>query len=434
LPSISISTYGVLTEAIGREIADLLSSQPSVTIFGKCMALIVQKFGGTSVGTIERMGIVADIIAESRSKGNRMVVVVSAMGHETDRLKEMALEITKSPAPREMDMLLTAGERVSMSLLSIALQARGVVSKSFTGSQSGILTDGVHGNARIERILGDRIRNAVNEGAVAIVAGFQGMSTDTKEITTLGRGGSDLTAVALAVSLKADACEIFTDVRGVCSADPRVVRDAKVLEKLSWSEMTELAWMGAGVMHTRAAHLAEINQMPVIIRSSFERSAPGTVVEGLSMEKVHVSAIAQKSDAALISLRFGLEDKRAVADSIDWLWKRGVHPLVCQQSLQAGDAVELKMVLDNEHLQDYVAWIDEKFARSSPQHLITDGLAAITIVGHGFWQSPETISKIIDLVDAAVELIDVKNNAVTLCVDFADANETVKKLHVALVG
>ncbi len=398
------------------------------------MPLIVQKFGGTSVGTIARMGIVADIIAESRNKGHQLVVVVSAMGHETDRLKEMALEITKAPAPREMDMLLTAGERVSMSLLSIALQARGIVSKSFTGSQSGILTDGVHGNARIERILGDRIRNAVNEGAVAIVAGFQGMCTDTKEITTLGRGGSDLTAVALAVSLKAHACEIFTDVRGVCSADPRSVSDARVLEKLSWSEMTELAWMGAGVMHTRAAHLAEINQMPVIIRSSFERSAPGTVVEGLSMEKVHVSAIAQKSDAALISLRFGLEDKRAVSDSIDWLWKRGVHPLVCQQSLQAGDAVELKMIFDNEHLQDYVAWIDDRFARSSPMHLITDGLAAITIVGHGFWQSPETIAKIVEVVEAPIELIDIKNNAVTICVDAVAASEIVKKLHSALIA
>jgi aspartate kinase len=398
------------------------------------MSLIVQKFGGTSVGSIERMKIVADIIARTKKAGNDVVIVVSAMGDETDRLKDLALQISKIPSPREMDMLLTTGERVSMALLSMALQNLGIESRSFTGSQSGILTDGVHGNARIQNILGDRIKSSLSSGLVAIVAGFQGMHLETKEITTLGRGGSDLTAVALAKALNAKLCEIFTDVKGVCTADPRKVKSTKLINQLSWSEMTDLAWMGAGVMHARAAHLSEISEIEVVIRSSFDLEHAGTRVKGKNMEKVHISAIAHKDDVSMLTLRFSDRQKAALSDAMDWFWKRGGHPLLSEQSLRAGEEVEVRLVIDSELAQDYASFIDESDSNSLTQKLVTDDLAAVSVVGVGFWQSPETISTIQSLVGDRIEMFDVRNNAVTICIEKQHLTEVLNKLHDSLIS
>ena len=233
------------------------------------VAIVVQKYGGTSVGDVDRIKQVADRVPATRQAGADVVVVVSAMGQTTDELVDLARQITDSPPPREMDMLLTAGERVSMALLAIALDVRGIPAVSYTGSQAGILTDSSHGEARITRITGERVKESLEKGRVVIVAGFQGVDPGTKEVTTLGRGGSDTTAVALAATLGANVCEINTDVEGVFTADPRVVPEAVKLDQIGYHEMIELARAGAGVLMPHSVEFAHDAGVPVHVRSSF---------------------------------------------------------------------------------------------------------------------------------------------------------------------
>ena len=238
------------------------------------VGLVVQKFGGSSVADPDRIRAVADHVIRTRRAGHDVVVVVSAMGKSTDDLLRLAHDVAGTPSGREMDMLLTAGERISMALLCMAMIDRGVHAVSFTGSQAGIVTDTVHGRAKILEIKGDRIREALAEGSVAVVAGFQGISTD-KDITTLGRGGSDTTAVALAAALGADTCEIYTDVSGVYTADPRIVPKAHKLAKVSYDEMLEMAATGGRVLALRSVEFARNHGVPVHVRSSFTWG-PGT--------------------------------------------------------------------------------------------------------------------------------------------------------------
>ena len=239
--------------------------------------MVVQKYGGTSVADPSRIRKVADRVVETRAGGNEVVVVVSAMGQTTDTLQALAAEVTDSPPPREMDMLLTAGERISMALLAMALHARDVPAVSFTGSQAGILTDASHGSARITRITGERVREALEENKVVIVAGFQGVDPQSKEVTTLGRGGSDTTAVALAATLDAQACEILTDVDGVFTADPRRVPDAVKIPEIRHDQMLAMARAGAGVLMADSVAFAADHDVTVHVRSSFHEG-PGTLV------------------------------------------------------------------------------------------------------------------------------------------------------------
>jgi aspartate kinase len=241
------------------------------------VSLIVQKFGGSSVADAESIKRVAKRIVDTRKAGNEVVVVVSAMGDSTDELLDLAHQVTPIPAPRELDMLLTAGERISMALLAMAIKSMGYDARSFTGSQAGMITDAQHGSARIVDVTPGRIRDALDEGAVAIVAGFQGFNRDTMDITTLGRGGSDTTAVALAAALNADICEIYTDVDGVFTADPRVVPRAHKLDRISSEEMLELAAAGAKVLYIRAVEYARRHGVTLHVRSSFNNNI-GTIV------------------------------------------------------------------------------------------------------------------------------------------------------------
>ncbi|MBG6056879.1 aspartate kinase [Cryobacterium sp. MP_M5] len=241
------------------------------------MSLIVQKFGGSSVADAESIKRVAKRIVDTRKAGNEVVVAVSAMGDSTDELLDLAHQVTPIPAPRELDMLLTAGERISMALLAMAIKSMGYDARSFTGSQAGMITDAHHGAARIVDVTPGRIRDALDEGAVAIVAGFQGFNRDTKDITTLGRGGSDTTAVALAAALGADICEIYTDVDGVFTADPRVVPRAHKLDRITSEEMLELAAAGAKVLYIRAVEYARRHGVTLHVRSSFNNNV-GTIV------------------------------------------------------------------------------------------------------------------------------------------------------------
>lgn len=264
----------------------------------RVMAILVQKYGGTSVKDPERIRAVAARIAASRRAGSDLVVVVSAMGHATDELIRLAHEVSPSPNRREMDMLLTTGERVSMALVAMALHDLGIEAISFTGSQSGILTDAAHANARIVAIKPERISTELQRGRVVIVAGFQGVSPDTKEITTLGRGGSDTTAVALAAALHPAQCEIYTDVDGVFTADPRVVRDARLIESLSYRSCSALAHLGGRVLHARCVDLAARELVPLTVRSSFNES-PGTRIVEAAMDTPRVEAIAHQAHVSI---------------------------------------------------------------------------------------------------------------------------------------
>lgn len=248
------------------------------------MALIVQKFGGTSVGSVEKIKNVANRVIEEAENGNEVVVVVSAMGKTTDELVYMAQDISKNPSKREMDMLLTTGEQVTISLLTMALIEAGREAISFTGWQAGMQTEAVHGNARILNIDASRIQAQLQAKKIVVVAGFQGNDANG-EITTLGRGGSDTTAVAIAAALNADRCDIYTDVTGVFTTDPRYIKDARKLQSISYDEMLELANLGAGVLHPRAVEYAKNHQIPLEVRSSMEKEAGTTIEEEATMEE-----------------------------------------------------------------------------------------------------------------------------------------------------
>ncbi len=278
------------------------------------MALIVQKFGGSSVADAAGLARVAERVAATRQAGNDVVVVVSAMGDTTDELIDLAAAITPHPPAREMDILLTAGERISMALLAIAISARGVPARSYTGQQAGVVTDGAYGKAHIVRLVPERIRQTLADGCVAIVAGFQGVN-DSNDVTTLGRGGSDTTAVALATALEADVCEIYTDVDGVFTADPRIVPTARRIPALTTEETLELAAHGAKILHLRAVEFARRYDVTLHVRSSFS-DKPGTWVRNPTaedpMEEPIIAGIAHDASQAKITL-LGLPDRPGVA-------------------------------------------------------------------------------------------------------------------------
>jgi aspartate kinase len=283
------------------------------------MALIVQKYGGSSVADAEGMKRVAARIVAAKKAGNQVVVVVSAMGDTTDELIDLANQVSPIPPGRELDMLLTAGERISMALLAMAINNLGFEAQSFTGSQAGVITDSTHGKARIIDVTPGRIREAIDGGNIAIVAGFQGISQDTKDITTLGRGGSDTTAVALAAALDADVCEIYTDVDGIFSADPRAVPAARKLSTVTYEEMLELAAAGAKVLHLRCVEYARRYNLPIHVRSSFSPLEGTWVVEnhpeGGTMEQAIIAGVAHDKSEAKVTI-VGVPDRTGVAARI----------------------------------------------------------------------------------------------------------------------
>ncbi|MFC0002597.1 aspartate kinase [Micromonospora siamensis] len=282
------------------------------------MALVVQKYGGSSVANAERIKRVAERIVAARKAGDDVVVVVSAMGDTTDELLDLANQVSPLPPGRELDMLLTAGERISMALLAMAIHNLGYEARSFTGSQAGVLTTSVHGKARIIDVTPGRLKGALDEGSVVIVAGFQGVSQDTKDVTTLGRGGSDTTAVALAAALDADVCEIYTDVDGIFSADPRIVPNARHIKQITYEEMLELAACGAKVLHLRSVEYARRAGLPIHVRSSYSTNT-GTMVTGsmedLPVEQALITGVAHDRSEAKITI-VGVPDEPGAAAKI----------------------------------------------------------------------------------------------------------------------
>ena len=289
------------------------------------MALVVQKYGGSSVADAERIRRVAERIVEAKKQGNDVVVVVSAMGDTTDGLLELAQQVCPAPPARELDMLLTAGERISNALVAMAVESLGAQARSFTGSQAGVITTGAHGKAKIIDVTPTRLQSALDEGLIVLVAGFQGVSQDTRDVTTLGRGGSDTTAVALAAALNADVCEIYTDVDGIFSADPRIVPNARRLDTVTFEEMLEMAACGAKVLMLRCVEYARRYNIPVHVRSSYS-DKPGTIVTGsiedIPMEEPILTGVAHDRSEAKVTV-VGIPDHpgyaakvfRAIADA-----------------------------------------------------------------------------------------------------------------------
>ena len=353
------------------------------------MGLVVQKYGGSSVSDAERIKRVAERIVATRKAGHDVCVVVSAMGDTTDELLDLAQQVSPLPPGRELDMLLTAGERISMALLAMAIQSLGLSARSFTGSQAGVITDSAHGKARIIDVTPGRISEALSNGHIAIVAGFQGVSQDSKDITTLGRGGSDTTAAALAAALGAEVCEIYSDVDGVYSADPRIVPNARQLATVSYEEMLELAASGAKILHLRCVEYARRYAVPLVVRSSFS-SKPGTLITGDPVEQAIISGVAHDLSEARVTV-VGVPDKpgeaaaifRAVADAevnID---------MIVQNVSGATDRTDISFTLPKSDLATAMTALSKTQAGVGFEALLSDEhIGKVSLVGAGMKSHP----------------------------------------------
>jgi aspartate kinase len=398
------------------------------------MSVIVQKYGGTSVGDADRIRAVARRIVRTKEQGNDVVVVVSAMGDTTDDLLAMAREIAVSPNPRELDMLLTAGERISMSLLGIALNDLGYPASSFTGSQAGIITDPEHGRARIIDIRPGRIREALDRGHIVIVAGFQGFSTDTYNITTLGRGGSDTTAVALAAALDADHCEIYTDVEGVYTADPRVVPAARKLHAISWEEMLELAACGAKVLQLRSVEYARRRGVNVYVASSFA-SAPGTwiVEEDVRMEDALISGVACDVSEAKVTIR-DVPDRPGVAAAIfRSVADEGVGVDMIVQNVSHDGRTDVSFTLPKDDLARLAPALDRLVASiGAAGHQTDDGIAKVSLIGAGMRSHPGVAATMFEALaeeGVNIEMISTSSIRVSCVIRQGDADRAVRAVH-----
>ncbi len=348
------------------------------------MSLIVEKYGGTSVATIERIKAVARNVAESAKQGNKILVVVSAMSGETNKLLALAKQIHAKPVERELDVLLATGEQVTIALLTLALHAIGTRARSYTGSQIRILTDPVHGKARIMDIQSARARHDLENGAVVVVAGFQGVDQDNN-ITTLGRGGSDTTAVAMAAALQADECRIYTDVDGVYTADPRVVPEAKRLERITFEEMLELSGAGAKVLQIRAVEFASKYKIPLRVLSSFKFGA-GTLItdEDTTMEQPLITGITYHRDEAKVTVR-GVPDKPGIAHSIlGPISDAHINVDMIVQNVSADGLADLTFTVSSDDLQKSERILAPIAAKLGAEGIVGDGnLAKVSVVGVG---------------------------------------------------
>ena len=399
------------------------------------MPLLVQKYGGTSVGSPERIHRVAERIAATRRAGTDLVVVVSAMGDTTDDLIDLAHKVSERSHPRELDMLLTAGERISMALVAMAVRDRGQEAVSFTGSQSGIVTDTSHTQATILEVKADRIREELKRGRVVIVAGFQGVSRE-REVTTLGRGGSDTTAVALAAALHAEECEIYTDVDGVYTADPRVVARARKLSALSYDEMLELASLGAKVLHNRSVEIARRFQVPVHVRSSFNANEGTRIQKGESMEQVVIRGIAHDPDVAKIAL-LGVPDRPGVAAEIfRTIGGQGVNVRMIVQANGSDSKNDVTFAVGAHEVKSVLPTVEELRKRLGARAFVYDpDVAILSVVGEGLATSPGTAGEVFAALAQAgvnIEIISTSSITITCIVRKVDVERAVRSLHDAL--
>jgi aspartate kinase len=401
------------------------------------LALIVQKYGGTSVGNVERIKAVAERVAKTIRKGNQVVVVVSAMSGETDKLIGFAHQISPTPNEREMDMLLSSGERVTSALTAMAIEAQGHKARSFTGRQAGIITDRVHTKARIEKISGERIKKALGDGYAVVIAGFQGVTEGELDVTTLGRGGSDLSAVAVAAAVNADLCEIYTDVDGVYTTDPNIVTEARKLEKISYEEMLELASLGAKVLQTRSVEFAKKYKVPVVVRSSFNDN-PGTLVveEDKDMENVVVSGIAYDKNQAKITL-VNVPDKPGIAARLfDTIANANVVvDMIVQNISSDGKFADISFTVPKTEMKKAVE-VSEKIAKELGTERVDkrDDISKVSIIGVGMRSHSGVAAKMFQVLaghNINIMMISTSEIKVSCVIDLKFTELAVRVLHEA---
>jgi aspartate kinase len=399
------------------------------------VTLIVQKYGGTSVADPDRMRAVAEHVAFTKRHGNDVVVVVSAMGKATDNLIALADSVSRTQPGREMDMLLTTGERVSAALVTMALSDQGIEAVSFTGSQVGIITDTVHRKAKIIEVKGDRVREALAAGKVCVVAGFQGVSTD-REITTLGRGASDLTASALAQALGADACEIYTDVTGVFSADPRIVPQARRLPRINFDEMLEMAAAGSKVLALRSVEFARNHNVPLHVRSSFTWE-PGTWVtsEEPSMEDPIISGVVHDVTEAKVTV-FGVPDRPGISAALfEPLAEANVNVDMIVQNTSKAGTTDISFTMpkaDMNVAEAIVSRVAEEMGAAGVTH--DADIAKVSLVGAGMKTSPGIAAKMFRVLadqDVNIEMISTSTIRISIVVAASDMECAVRSLHTA---
>ena len=397
------------------------------------MSIVVQKYGGSSVADIDRIRAVSERVIRARKDGHDVVVVVSAMGDTTDELTAMAHQLTPMPSARELDLLLTAGERIAMSLLAIAINAAGLAAASYTGSQAGIITDTRHGRARITDIRPGRIREALDRGAVVIVAGFQGVST-AADVTTLGRGGSDTTAVALAAALGAEACEIYTDVAGVFTADPRVVPEARKLHAVSYEEMLEMAAAGAQVLQLRAVEYARGSGVMLHVRSSFTDEAGTWVREADErMEQAIISGVVHDTGEAKITLQ-GVPDRPGIAATIfRAVADEGINVDTIVQNVSKDGLTDLSFTVPKDDLSHAAAVMEGVVKEvGAERHTTDDRIATVSLIGAGMKTHPGVQADMFSALAEAginIEMISTSSIRITCVIRADDVEEAVRALH-----
>jgi aspartate kinase len=405
------------------------------------VGLVVQKYGGSSISDAHAIRRVARRIVESRANGDAVTVIVSAMGDTTDELNDLAHQVSPEPAAREMDMLLTAGERISMALLAMAISDLGYEARSYTGSQAGLITDSAHGRARIIDVTPGRIQSALADDAIPIVAGFQGVSSLSKDVTTLGRGGSDTTAVALAVALNAEVCEIYTDVDGVFTTDPRVVPKASKIDRISYEEMLELAAVGAKVLHLRCVEFGRRFSMPIHVRSTFT-DKPGTWVvedptEGGTMEQPIISGVAADLDDAKVTV-IGVPDKPGEAAAIfQALAEAGVNIDMIVQNVSAADTgrTDVTFTCPFGDVARALQTLINVQSHIGFENLISDeGIAKVSLVGAGMRSNPGVSATFFAALAEAgvnIEMISTSEIRISVVTQIDEAKTALQAIHTA---
>jgi aspartate kinase len=401
------------------------------------MPIIVQKYGGSSVSNVQRIKAVAARIVRAKRQGNKVVVVVSAMADTTDDLTALARQISADPPRREMDMLLTTGERISMALLAMAIHELGEKAVSFTGSQVGIITDSSHTRAKILEIKPERLQTALENDSIVIVAGFQGVSL-AKEITTLGRGGSDTTAVALAVALEADACEIYSDFSGIFSADPRLVKNARQLKEISFDEMQELSGYGAQVLHLRAVELASKYRMPLVCRSSFDNNKGTIVGKGPKMERVVVRAIAHDKFLAMLAMRGASRNGALLSQVVTQLAEAGVAIRSYFHGGAGAGMADLYFIVNHSDLKAAEAVMGKILKKMRGAKLLVNGdIGAVSLVGSGVGSETAIISKMLKIMAKQrihVEAMSTSQARISCFVPRKDLEKGLVSLHKEFIG
>ena len=396
------------------------------------MTLIVQKYGGTSVADTNSLKLVAERIIECKEDNNDVVVVPSAMGSSTDEFIHLASPLCEKPSPREMDMRFSAGERITMSLLSMHLNSLGYSSFSLTGSQAGIITTSRHGKAEIEEITGERVKEGIDQGDIVIVAGFQGFNRDTREITTLGRGGSDATAVALAAALGAERCEIFTDVEGVYTADPRIITNAQLIDEITYDEMLEMSSSGAGVLMARSVEFGRRYNVPIIVKSTFKNNK-GTIVKEKVMEEAIVSGVTHNDKEIKFTL-FGVPDQPGIAGTVfGSLSEIGTNVDMIVQNVSKDSITDISFTAPSEQqseVEEVLKQISDKL--NAKGFDVDQNIGRVSIIGAGMKSESGVASKMFKILGESginISMISTSPIRVSCVINSKDIDQALNVLH-----